>query len=119
MAITWTVDPTEQFVVMSVCDPFTIEEWRTAMITILAASIARPRLALLIDRRHSEPITPRFVNDMSLFFEQHRAALSNCLAAIVVSDDASFGMGRMTALQNPHAMIRTFRNYEDAVTWLT
>jgi hypothetical protein len=119
MPITWSVDPTARFVVMSVSDPYTIEEWRTAMLAILEAPISRPRLAILVDRRHSTPATTSFVNQMSAFFEEHQRALLNSLRAILVSDDAGFGMARMTALRNPDATIQTFRSYEQAVAWLT
>jgi hypothetical protein len=119
MPITWTIDPTARFVIMSVRDSSSIEEWRAAMLTILNAPIARPRLALLIDQRDSSPITTSFVNQMSAFFEPYKPALANSLAAIVVSDEASFRMARMTALRNPEAAIQVFRSYDAAVGWLT
>ena len=119
MSITWTIDQTARFAVMSVRDPFTIFDWRATMLAIFAAPVARPRMALLIDQRQAEPVTTVFVNEMSSFFERYRQPLVDSLIAIVVSDDAGFGMGRMTALQNPNVTIRVFRDYDAAVAWLT
>jgi hypothetical protein len=118
MPITWTIDPTARFVIMSVRDPSTIEEWRAAMLAILNDPISRPRLALLIDRRGSAPVSISFVNQMSAFFEEHQHGLANSIRAIVVDDDANFGMARMTALRNHKATIQVFRNYDDAMAWL-
>jgi hypothetical protein len=86
---------------MSVSDPFTFEEWRAAMLAILAAPISRPRLAFLVDRRHSTPVTTTFVNQMSAFFEEHQRALSHSIRAILVSDDAGFGMARNDGTAEP------------------
>ena len=88
------------------------------MLAILAGPISHPRFMLLLDHRHSAPVTTAFVAQMSAFFDVHRPAFLNSVAAIVVSDDAAFGMGRMTELRNPDATIQTFRSYDDAVAWL-
>jgi hypothetical protein len=44
-------------------------------------------------------------------------------AAILVRDDAGFGMGRMPGFrvkgENPDVTLRTFRDYDRAVKWLT
>ena len=89
------------------------------MLAILSAPISRPRFALLIDRRRSQPVTTAFVLEMRAFFQLHREALADSVAAIVADDDAGFGMARMTALRNPDATIEAFRSYDDAVAWLT
>jgi hypothetical protein len=104
---------------MSVRDPSTIEEWRVAMLAILDAPTPRPRLALLIDRRHSQPVSTISVDQMTAFFSAHDRTLSNSIMAIVVSDAASFGMARMKALRSPDATIQVFRSYDAAVAWLT
>ena len=123
MPVSWTVEPGGRFVVVVPTDPSTIEEWRTAMTAILADPISSPSLTILIDRRNCEPVTAEFVTQMIDFLAQHRAALSGSRRAILVSDDAGFGMGRMTELksqlENPDSTARVFRNYEEAVLWLT
>ena len=112
-----------QFVVLLPSDPSTIEEWRAAMIAILEAPISRPHLTMLVDRRTGETVSAEFVTHMARFFAEHKEALFHSRTAIVVSDDAAFGMGRMTELKsqldNADSTIRVFRSYDAAVPWLT
>jgi len=93
------------------------------MVEILASPIARPRLAMMVDRREVETITSDFVVQMIGFFSQRQAAFAGSRTAIVVKDDSGFGMGRMTelksALENPASTIRVFRDYDEGVRWLT
>jgi hypothetical protein len=59
---------------------------------------------------------------MVQFFEANRWVLSGRSAAIVVADDAGFGMARMIELRSRlelrDGIIRVFRSYDDAVVWL-
>lgn len=93
------------------------------MLEILDAPIARPHLAMLVDRRRAEPVTTEFVAHMTDFFTAHATALAGSRTAVLVNDDAAFGMARMTemrsALENPDSTIRAFRGYQEAVHWLT
>jgi hypothetical protein len=122
MPVTWSIEPAGQFVVLLPADPSTFDEWRTAMLDILASPIARPHLSMMVDRRKAETVTTDFVVQMIGFFSQHQAAFSGSRTAIVVRDDSGFGMGRMTelksALDNPASAIRVFRDYDEAVRWL-
>jgi hypothetical protein len=123
MPISETVDPRQQFVMLSVIDPCTIDEWCAAMLAALETPTFRQQHTLLIDRRHAEPIDVGFVDAKTRFFAAHQRELSGMRAAILVRDDAGFGMGRMTEfrvkVENPDVTIRTFRDYDRAVTWLT
>jgi hypothetical protein len=123
MPVTWSIEPGGRFVVLLPADPSTFEEWRAAMVEILASPIARPQLSMMVDRREVETITTEFVVQMIGFFSQRQAAFSGSRTAIVVGDDSGFGMGRMTelksALENPASTIRVFRNYDEGVRWLT
>ena len=123
MPVTWSVEPGGRFVVLLPADPSSFEEWRTAMLEILASPMARPHLTMLVDRREAETVTTDFVVQMAGFFSQRQAALSGSRTAIVVKDDSGFGMGRMTelksALENPDSTIRVFRSYDEGVRWLT
>jgi hypothetical protein len=123
MPVTWSIEPGGRFVVLLPADPSTFEEWRAAMVEILASPIARPHLAMMVDRREVETITTEFVVQMIGFFSQRQAAFSGSRTAIVVGDDSGFGMGRMTelksALENPASTIRVFRDYDEGVRWLT
>lgn len=122
MPVTWSVEPEGEFVVLLPQDPSTFDEWRTAMLDILASPNARPHLSMMVDRRKAETVTTDFVVQMIGFFSQHQEAFAGSRTAIVVSDDSGFGMGRMTelksALENPASTIRVFRSYDEGARWL-
>jgi hypothetical protein len=119
--ITWRIDPSARFAAVSVSDPYTFQEWRTAILELFDAPGFQPHRSVLVDRRAATPATAAFVNQMTEFFEEHRDRLAK-RAAIVVGDDTAFGMARMTEikaeLHNIQALIRTFRSYDDAINWL-
>jgi hypothetical protein len=123
MPVTWTIEPAGRFVILLPVDPSTFDEWRTAMLEILAAPIARPHLSILVDRRQVETVTTEFVDQMTGFCSEHRDALLESRTAVAVSDDGAFGMGRMmelkSQLDNPTSTIRVFRSHDEAVRWLT
>jgi hypothetical protein len=60
---------------------------------------------------------------MIRFFGQQQKALSGSRRAIVVRDDAALGMARMTQLmsrlENADSTVRVFRDYDEAILWLT
>lgn len=124
MPLHWTVHPSTAFAVLSVTDPHTFEEWRKTVLAMMAATNAvNPRMSLLVDRRHATPPSSEEVRQMVQFFESNRWILSGRSAAVVVADDAGFGMARMIELRSrlelPDGIIRVFRSYDDAVVWLT
>src|SRR3954471_21903422 len=111
-----------QFAILSITDPYTIEEWRTAARALLESEFCREHRRLLVDRRHAAAPTTAFVETMTHFFGAQRSELSGKHAAVLVADDAAFGMSRMTELlsqlKSPEMIIRTFRDYDTAVQWL-
>ena len=123
MPISSTVDPSGRFTLVSVTDPYTIEDWCAAMLLVWDSPPFRRHRALLIDRRRAEPLSVAFVDTMTRFLTEHHNKIAGTRTAIVVRDDSGFGMGRMTELRasvdNPDASIRPFRDYDDAVRWLT
>jgi len=122
MPIAWRFEPDGGYVIFSVRDPYSMDEWREAMTAILAAPVTRTRVALLVDRRDTQPITADAVDQMALFFSARGPELTGYRAAILVNSDAVFGMARMTQLRAELRMngtIRPFRNRDDAVAWLT
>jgi len=122
MPITWAFDSTQRFALLSVTDPYTLEEWRAAVLAIFEAPVSREHVALLIDRRDTEPPTAEFVIEMNRFFAEHRNTLSTARVAIIVRDNGA-GMARVTQLlsqlETPDATIRGFHSYDEAVRWLT
>jgi hypothetical protein len=122
MPLNWTLDPSGKFAVLSISDPHTFDQWQSTVLTIVTATKASPRMSILVDRRQASPPTAEDVKQMIHFFEGNRSALSGRSAAIVVADDAGFGVARMLELRSrlelPDGTIRVFRHYDDAVTWL-
>jgi hypothetical protein len=115
-------DASGRFAILCITDPYTFDEWRHAMETILRASPYASRAALLIDRRDATAPSREFVDKMIVFFVRHSKELGSGRAAIIAGDDLGFGMGRMTELKSemhiPAIRIRTFREYDTAVRWL-
>jgi len=123
MPLHWTIHPSATFAVLSVTDPHSFEEWRATVLEMLAAtSELNSRMSLLVDRRHASPPSSEEVKQMVQFFEAQRWTLSGRSAAVVVSDDAGFGMARMIELRSrlelPDGIMRVFRSYDAAVAWL-
>jgi len=123
MPVTWSVEQLGRFAVMSITDPYTIEEWRSAVVAMMLATSARPKLSLLVDRRRATPPSSEEVTQMIEFFEKNSPALTGRRAGIVVADDTGFGVARMIELRSrlelPGGTMRVFRHYDDAVSWLT
>jgi hypothetical protein len=123
MPVSWSVHTSGRFAVLTIEDPHTFEEWRSTVLAMVAATSASPQMCLLVDRRHSTPPSSEQVKQMIDFFEQHRSVLARRSAAIVVVDDAGFGVARMIELRSrlelPDGTIRVFRQYDEAVKWLT
>jgi len=123
MPIRWRFDTAGGFALMSVSDPYTIDEWRTAMTAILEAPVSRSHVAILVDRRDTQPLSTQSVEEMTRFLAEYQGELAGGRAAILVSDEVNFGMGRMTQLRSrleiPNTTIRTFRSYDEAIAWLT
>ena len=123
MPVKWGVHTSGRFAVLTIDDPHSFGEWRSTVLDMVAATSASPHMCLLVDRRHSTPPSSEEVKQMIDFFEQNRPVLARRSAAIVVADDAGFGVARMIELRSrlelPDGAIRVFRHYDDAVTWLT
>jgi hypothetical protein len=123
MPVATRVPPNSRFAIVSITDPYTVEEWRAAAIALIASDFCREHGRVLVDRRRAAAPTTAFVETMTHFLAAHRCALSGKRAAVVVADEAAFGMSRMTELmaqpETPEVFIRTFRDYDAAVDWLS
>jgi hypothetical protein len=123
MPVTASVDPSDRFAVLTLRDPYTFEEWTVGVLAALDTPVYRLKRTLLVDRRGTAPPTTAFVESMAHLLATLRPQLAGERVAIVVSDEVSFGMGRMTELRtelrNPDSTRRTFRGYDEAVAWLT
>lgn len=121
MPIAWSVEPDRRFVLFTVVDPYTIDEWRHAMSEILESPSVNLPLTLLVDRRGTQSLSKATVEGFNRFFTEHQQALSGGRSAIVLSSGVYFEIAGMlrTVLTIPNASVRTFQDYDEAVAWLT
>lgn len=122
MPVTSTADPSGRFAVLTVTDPYSMEEWQRGMIATIAGPTFLEHRVVLVDRRPSAAPTTGFVDAMIEFFSAHHSQIANGRFAIVVRDDSGFDMVRITELKaghdNPRMSIQPFREYDEAVRWL-
>jgi hypothetical protein len=122
MPVTSTADPSGRFAVLTLTDPYSIEEWQGGMLDTIVGPTFLEHRAVLVDRRPSAAPTTAFVDAMIEFFSAHHAKIADGRFAIVVPDDSGFDMAQMTELKaghdNPRMAIQPFREYDAAVRWL-
>jgi len=123
MPVRVDVDPAATVAVLIVTDPYTFDEWKQAMETVLDSIVYLATSGLLVDRRGTIAPSLHFVDQMMEFFRANEHRLGKGRAAIVVDETVAYGMGRMVELKAqivaPAILIRVFREYADATRWLT
>ena len=121
MPVSWNIDPAGRFALLTVVDPYTIDDWRDAVTAILESSAGRSPLKLLIDRRGTQSLTRETVEAFNRFFAEHQQDFAGVRAAIILSSGVYFEMARMlrSVLRIANTSVRTFRDYDEAVEWLT
>jgi len=122
MPVSWTLDPASRRAVLTLTDPYTFQEWESAVTEILHDPAFSPPYNFLVDRRHATAPSAEFARRMSDFFAEHAPDLGRSRAAVIVSSDVAFGVGRMaqalTEARNPAITMRIFRNDIEAERWL-
>jgi hypothetical protein len=121
MPITWSVEPDGRFVLFTVVDPYTLDEWRDAMMGMIESPTVNRPLAVLVDRRGTHSLSKATVEAFNRFFTEHAQTLSGGRSAIVLSSGVYFEIAGMlrTVLRIPNTAVRTFQDYDEAVAWLT
>ena len=96
------------------------EDWRVAVEAILADPRHEPGMGLLQDHRAVTRIPTTAEIQVAASFLRGRAdQLGIARWALVVANDASFGMGRVAEviLENTSIVARVFRDRAEAETW--
>ena len=121
MPVSWNIEPAGRFVLFTVADPYTIDDWREAITAILESPAGRSPLKLLVDRRGTQSLTRETVEAFNRFFAEHQQDIAGVRAAIILSSGVYFEMARMlrSVLRIANTSVRTFRDYDEAVEWLT
>ncbi len=121
MALEFYIDTGLRLVTLTGVEVPDFDEWRRAMLNILAHPDFRPGFNFLTDRRDAQQApTTDYLRQVVEFLEDHRAELAHCRWALVVSTPAGFGMGRMAMALCEGLTIRVqvFTNLRDARVWL-
>src|SRR5262245_249551 len=120
MPITWSVEPDGRFVLFTVLDPYTIDDWRDAMTAIIESTEVSLPLTLLVDRRGTQSLSKATVEGFNRFFTEHQPAIAGGRCAIVLSSGVYFEIAGLLrgVLRIPNTSVRTFQDYDEAVAWL-
>lgn len=123
MPVSWSVDPASRRAVLTLTDPYTFQEWESALSAIIGHSAFAPPYNFLIDRRQASAPTAEFVRRMADFFASHARELGHSRGAVIVSSEVAYGAGRMAQLmaeaRNPAITMRIFRDDVEAERWLS
>jgi len=93
------------------------EEWETTIKAVLEDPRCHPGFGVLLDRsRILKPATSEYMSRLVEFVDRHAETAARW--AILVSDLASFGIGRNAELSASKARIRVFTDRIAAELWL-
>ena len=122
MPVTWWAFPAQARAELTLVEPYTYDEWESALSGILATPDLPAEFCLLVDRRRSTPSSREFVERMVKYLRDHEARLARARAAVVVSSVAAMAAGRavetLTDLRVGTFRLRTFYGILEAEAWL-
>ena len=122
MSVTWWAFPAQARADVTLVEPYTFDEWESAMSGILETPDLQAEFCLLVDRRRSKPPSSDFVERMVKYLRDHEARLSRARAAVLVSSVAAMAAGRavetLTDLRVGNFRLRTFYGILEAEAWL-
>ncbi len=120
MPVEFEVIRSRRLVVITYADFVTIEDWTNTLEAMFAHPEYEPGFNLLVDRRAAEPPTRAFADAVAMFVRKRRKQFGTAKVAILVSDIASYGMGRMQEILNESSDLptRAFRSEAEARGWL-
>jgi hypothetical protein len=121
MPVNWSIDPDNRVVAIRYVDPYTADEWRDALSTVIRDEAFERGFGFLIDRRFAAAPTEQFARAVASFVSAHREQLADSRVAIVVSTTFGYGMGRLQEALNETAGLasRAFTSEEAARDWLS
>jgi hypothetical protein len=121
MAVTYSIEPGERIVYLTVTGESSLAEWEAAMSAALADPAYQKGFNFLSDRRAQTNVPDTgFTKGAIAFFQAHSSEFDGCRLAAVSDRDAVYGMSRMFAMLSEGTCVRVeaFRDYEDARRWL-
>ncbi len=120
MPVGYQVIPAKRLVIVTYTDPVILEDWTNTIEAVFLHPEYEPGFNLLVDRRAAEPPTRAFADAVATFVRKRRTKFGSARIALLVSDIASYGMGRMQEMLNESADLptRAFRSEAEAYAWL-
>jgi len=119
MAVTWRESLNGTWAVVVVSDPFTMPEWRQALMKVCEHYPSRRSLHVLVDGRHCAPPTTDFVGRAITALEAHKQYRR---VALVVHNAESYKKGLLAeAVVNIRKLpfeLQTFSEWSAAEAWL-
>jgi hypothetical protein len=122
--VEWSIDSSLRRVVLTIADPYTLEQWQAAITGVLQHSSFVPGFGFLVDRRACSAPTTEFIQKQIDFLAGEEPLRVPHRVALVVrpNDPAAFGMARMLEIRAEfHAtgiQHRIFQSIEAAERWL-
>ena len=124
MPVACSIDVPRRRVVLTIVDPYTLDQWRAAVLEALGDPHFVPGFGFLVDRRACSAPTGEFVQrQIDFLAAQEPLRVPHRVAIVVRSDDAAaYGMARMleirAGLRATSIQHRIFQSAEAAEGWL-
>lgn len=121
MPITYSIDPAQRLVLVTIRTPYTIADVQHVIPALLADPAYVRGMVGLIERRDADDVpTTAYVQQVVRLLKTYAAQLGPCKWALVVNQPASYGMGRMVGLQisDSGLMLNVFYTLDEARAWL-
>jgi hypothetical protein len=120
MNITYSIDKILRIVTLIYTGNPDFDEWATTMRDVFRDPGFRPGFSFILDRRlvTVAPSTD-YIKKIANFIKGHPIELGKCFTALVVSEIASYGMGRMSqGFLSDVEHVQVFKDIEEAKQWL-
>ena len=115
----YQIDTSRRYVLVTYRRQPAIQEWSATMDTIFTDPMRDPSFGILLDRRRvASPASTEYIRKMVAGIEALNAKHGEVPWALLVSDVASFGVGRMAEQMGRSDAIRAFLELGEAEDWI-
>ena len=124
MAMEWSINPSQRRVILTITDPYTMDQWQAAIRAVLQHPNFVPGFGFLVDRRACSAPSGEFIQKQIDFLAgQEPLRVPHRVALLVRPHDAAaYGMARMLEIRAEFLDTgidhRIFQSVEAAERWL-
>ncbi len=120
MNINYSIDKILRIVTLNYTGNPDFDEWANTMRAVFRDPSFQPGFSFILDRRFvTIAPTTDYIKKIADFSKAHPIELGKCLTALVVSEMASYGMGRMSqGFSGDIEHTQVFKDIEEAKRWL-